>query len=478
MKKKKKKLNEPLAKEESIDSLSIEELELLRKGISQTGEDRSQLPPHDDSNRAHIVRFAKKNRLLMFATIFLAVSLVAGLIFGGILLYRQWSNRPNTDDFTIQLGDEKPYIAKYEHAVRDDVFYIDLRKLASFASLIVSGSENKLKFTAADNTSLIFENNSEIAQINGEQVEMSVLPLRGSKRVSAKAIITAEECLVPYEFFKVSVSEGLLFHLDTKTNTLQIRRVYHVYDGDMDTKEEAKLLFAVAEGYSVIPRETEPPEHEYFYTIDISPYLDSILTENLLLANKQTPLGADFKPEVVDLVCATDGETQRLQRDAERALFAMMEEMKAEGVTDVFVTSSYRDYAHQNWLYYTYYYGVEKNNHPDWSDEQIYAEISTYSSLPGESEHQTGLCVDFTTESIGGNVANSFEQTDAFAWLSMNAYKFGFILRYPQDKVGVTQYNYESWHYRFVGREAATDIYFSGICLEEYLEEAEKTAQN
>ena len=116
-----------------------------------------------------------------------------------------------------------------------------------------------------------------------------------------------------------------------------------------------------------------------------------------------------------------------------------------------------------------YYYGIEKTNHPDWSDDQIYAQISTYSSLPGESEHQTGLCVDFTTESIGGKVENTFEQTDAFTWLSMNAYKFGFILRYPQSKVDVTQYNYESWHYRFVGREAATEIYFSGMCLEEYL---------
>ncbi|MBE6546316.1 MAG: D-alanyl-D-alanine carboxypeptidase family protein [Ruminococcaceae bacterium] len=474
MGKKKKQKQEPFAEEASVDALSFEELELLRTSVSQAGEDRSQLPPHDNSDRAHVWRFAKKNKLLAVAVIILVTALVAGVIFGSVFLYRQWSNRPNTDDFTVKLGDEKPYSVKYDYAVRDGIFYIDLRKLAAFADLIVSGSETKLKFTASNDCSLIFENNSELARINGEQVEMLVLPIHSEKRVSAKAIITAEECLIPYEFFRASVSEGLLFHLDNETNTLQIRRVYHVYDGDMENKKAAGILFAVANGYSVIPDETEPPKYEYFYTIDISPYLDSILAEDLLLANKQTPLGEDFKPEVVDLTCATDGEVQRLQKNAERALFAMMEEMKAEGVTDVFVTSSYRDYAHQNWLYYTYYYGVEKANHPDWSDEQIYTQISTYSSLPGESEHQTGLCVDFTTQSIGGNVANTFEKTDAFAWLSQNAYKFGFILRYPQNKVDVTQYNYESWHYRFVGRTAATEIYFSGMCLEEYLSDTQE----
>jgi D-alanyl-D-alanine carboxypeptidase len=66
-------------------------------------------------------------------------------------------------------------------------------------------------------------------------------------------------------------------------------------------------------------------------------------------------------------------------------------------------------------------------------------------------------------------LTNAFEDTAAFTWLSENAYKFGFILRYPADKTNVTGYAYESWHYRFVGREAATDIHFGKLTLEEYL---------
>ena len=61
-----------------------------------------------------------------------------------------------------------------------------------------------------------------------------------------------------------------------------------------------------------------------------------------------------------------------------------------------------------------------------------------------------------------------FEKTPAFEWLSQNAYKFGFILRYPNGKESITGYTYEPWHYRFVGREAATDMYYAGLTLEEY----------
>ena len=94
----------------------------------------------------------------------------------------------------------------------------------------------------------------------------------------------------------------------------------------------------------------------------------------------------------------------------------------------------------------------------------------SYSALPGQSEHQTGLCIDFTTSSMDGELTVAFEDTEAFAWLSKNAYKFGFILRYPKGKEDITGYTYEPWHYRFVGREAATDIYIGKMTLEQYLQ--------
>ena len=101
---------------------------------------------------------------------------------------------------------------------------------------------------------------------------------------------------------------------------------------------------------------------------------------------------------------------------------------------------------------------------------KIEALANKYSARPEHSEHRTGLAVDFTTKSIYGVVDDVFETTTVSDWLKENAWKYGFILRYPKDKIDITGYQHESWHYRFVGLEVASIIYQTGICYEEYLE--------
>lgn len=460
-------------REESNEPLSYEEIQMLRAGLEQSGEDRSQMPPHDTSDRASVMRFARKNKLVTAAVAVIALAILAGIGFGIFLLVSYWNSRPNKSDFTIQLGENKPYTVKYSDAVRDGVLYIDMVKVAEFTnSMIVSGTKNSRKFTASDGTSIRFEKGSEVARINGERVEMRITPVTGGKKVVAKADMTETECWIPYLFLVQTVSEGMKFRMDPETNTITIKHIHFVYNGDKENAEPSKILFDIGD-WTPLPTIAPPPEYEWVYTIDIAPYLDAITSENLLLANKSNPLGENFKPDLLTLeedLCWED-ETHRLQSNAAIALSAMIESMKQAGITDIYVTSSYRSYTEQRWLYYTHYYEQEKMRHPDWTDEQIFAQISTYSSRPGESEHQTGLCVDFSAKSIGGDLNNDFAKTDAFRWLSENAYKFGFILRYPEDKVETTQYSYESWHYRFVGREAATEMFFNDLCLEEYLGE-------
>ncbi len=452
------------------DTLSSAEMTMFRAAVEQTGEDRSKLPPHDASERAQVARFAKKNKWVSAAVIIICLALIAGLILGGILFFSWLANRPSTADFTITMGENKPVTVSYDHLVRDGVLYVDLRQIATYAGLTVSGSpQSKLRFTGTNNSYLQFEHDSDLALINGDQVEIFIPMHTKEKDVLAKVYMEDGQCLVPYRFLTRAVSNGLLLRLDEKTNTITVQRKYLPAEDEDDPKIEADLLFNSSR-FTVIPPEAEPPKYLYYYETDITPYLSSIETENLLLANKQNPLGEDFKPNVIELTCPTDGEKQLMDANAASALTAMMNEMAAHGITDVFVTSSYRSYAQQNWLYNEYYYDQEKQKHPEWSDEQIRAEISTYSSKPGESEHQTGLCVDFSSVSIGGELNNQFENTEAFAWLRDNAHQFGFILRYPSHKVDKTGYSYESWHFRFVGREAASDIFFGDLCLEEYLD--------
>lgn len=467
MKKKKKPAEFETLRQENEpreESLSFEEMTLLR-----SGEDRSKLSPHDTSDRAHAVRFVRKNKLVTAAAIVIAIALLAGLI-GGILFFVSWlDSRPSTADFTVILGEEKPYTVPYGDAVRGGILYVDMRRIAAYAGMTVGGSDTRMSFAAQGNTYLRFENDSEYAIINGDRVVLTAEPLDGGNAVPAKAIINASECLVPYSFFKKTVSVGLLFRLDRDTNTLQIKRATYALDGDEDNMVAADILFHSA-NFDIVPEVTEPPKYEYVYTIDMTPYLDSITTENLLLANKQNPLSEAYVPaDLTELTCATaSGRELYLCRDAATALHGLMEAMIADGITDAYITSAYRSYDRQYELFFTTYYNKEKAAHPEWTDEQIYAQVLTYSAYPGTSEHQTGLCVDFMTSTMH-DLDNSFASTDAAAWLRENAYKFGFILRYPEDKVAITQYSYESWHYRFVGRDAASDIHFSQVCLEEYL---------
>jgi len=235
----------------------------------------------------------------------------------------------------------------------------------------------------------------------------------------------------------------------------------------------------------------ETAVYVYSTEVDEESLKTGLSEKYLLLTNKVCVLGEDYEPS--DLVSLPSKWTTRpmsLERRAATALGEMMEEMAAAGVTDTYVTSAYRTYAYQQGLFekyknqemsalsedayavlgYDYIYNKYLvNDRTGLDPEDAERVVLSYSALPGTSEHQTGLCVDFITESMGGNLDVSFETYEAYTWLSQNAYRFGFILRYPKDKTEITGYQYEPWHYRFVGREAATDIYFSRLTLEEYL---------
>ncbi|MEG0026491.1 MAG: M15 family metallopeptidase [Bacilli bacterium] len=116
--------------------------------------------------------------------------------------------------------------------------------------------------------------------------------------------------------------------------------------------------------------------------------------------------------------------------------------------------SAYRSYDYQDKLF---------NNYIKQKGEFYTLECS---AKAGHSEHQSGLAVDVMGSN---NEYELFENSKEFKWMINNCYKFGFILRYPKDKVHITGFKYEPWHYRYVGKKAAYFIYKHGICLEEYL---------
>lgn len=95
-------------------------------------------------------------------------------------------------------------------------------------------------------------------------------------------------------------------------------------------------------------------------------------------------------------------------------------------------------------------------------------EADKVSAKPGTSEHQTGLAVDLAPANRQCYLETCFSQLPEGVWLKDNAYKYGFILRYPQGKAEITGYQFEPWHFRYVGKELAQKIYSQNTTLEEY----------
>lgn len=182
----------------------------------------------------------------------------------------------------------------------------------------------------------------------------------------------------------------------------------------------------------------------------------------ILLVNKNHPLPADYAPDYTNGV----GQSTSLQGEAEAAAEAFLAAANAQG-NSMYVLSGYRSYNVQASLFANYaaIHGEEKAN--------------TFSARAGQSEHQTGLSFDVgDAQHSGYNLQTSIDQFPGVQWMMQHCAEYGFILRYPEGKEDITGYQYEPWHYRYVGVEAATAIMASGLTLEEYLGDVQTEASD
>lgn len=138
----------------------------------------------------------------------------------------------------------------------------------------------------------------------------------------------------------------------------------------------------------------------------------------------------------------------------------MFDDAREEGIYP-FINESFRTAERQQEIMDDYIASYEAQG---LSHDDAVAQANTIVAAPGASEHQLGLAVDIVAE-------YDVDSTATWQWLQENAWRYGFILRYPADKVEITGIDYEPWHYRYVGKEAAKEITERGLCLEEYLNE-------
>lgn len=180
-----------------------------------------------------------------------------------------------------------------------------------------------------------------------------------------------------------------------------------------------------------------------------------------VLVNKNFALSSEYAPKDMRLIQVLDTTrnlnlTIKLRSRAADMIEKLFQAASEDGL-ELLAVSGYRSYAHQEDLYN--YYVREHGK----------KEADRFSARPGHSEHQTGLAIDVSTTSLAGKIEEDFGATPEGLWLVENAARFGFIIRYPQEREEDTGFMYEPWHLRYVGVSPANIMGQNNWIFEEYV---------
>ena len=192
--------------------------------------------------------------------------------------------------------------------------------------------------------------------------------------------------------------------------------------------------------------------------LDLEVYTDTEEVSNpdslLVLVNKYNHLPKNYTPSDLVNVDGAYGNDVPIRSVIKEGFLQLQQAAKKELGITLMPTTTFRNESFQTTLYNKYVAkdGVKK--------------ADTYSARPGYSEHQTGLAIDLKNTAL-----TNVRLTDKnYTWLSLNAYKYGFIIRFPENKENITLYQFENWHIRYVGLDAAKIIHDNNLTLEEYID--------
>lgn len=173
----------------------------------------------------------------------------------------------------------------------------------------------------------------------------------------------------------------------------------------------------------------------------------------VILVNKDNKIPDTYKADLVEY------KGYLVDNSIVRDLDKMFEDAKNNGV-NLNINTAYRDKTEQQEIY-DRRIRIYKNE--GMSEAEAIEKTNSEVQKPGYSEHETGLAIDFS------NPSNPEDNEPMWEWLNANSYKYGFILRYPKDKIDITKVSNKEWHYRYVGKDIAIEMYETGECLEEYV---------
>ena len=299
--------------------------------------------------------------------------------------------------------------------------------------------------------------------------DMSTKKIKRKIKVKKKNLAIAIILLMVIVFSLTSLISALLSPKEETPKKTKKKTTVEVSNRDLKLKELNNINEKIdyfnddfLNRYVAYKRENTKLEDEQIIknvnmNLDKKQYIHKIKAKNLntntILVNKYYYLENDYVPDNLKTISkryALGG--MRLVSEARDAFEDMAEAAEEEDLS-IIAMSSYRSYDYQVDLYDRYAKSDGKE------------EADTYSGRPGHSEHQTGLAVDVYDGELD---YTKFEKTNEYKWMMKHAHEYGFILRFPQDKEEETGYHFESWHYRYVGKEAATYIKENNISFEEY----------
>ena len=180
---------------------------------------------------------------------------------------------------------------------------------------------------------------------------------------------------------------------------------------------------------------------------------DKNMDGTVFLVNRQHAISKSYVPATRKVI--GPGMSQSMREDGAAALEEMFAAAKADGI-NLAIVSGYRSYTKQNTIY-----SRKKASQGQEAADRV-------SARPGTSEHQLGLAMDLAKKG-SSQLNTAFGTTKEGQWVSANAHRFGFIVRYLKDYEDITGYMYEPWHVRYVGREQAEAIYETGLPMELYM---------
>jgi D-alanyl-D-alanine carboxypeptidase len=242
----------------------------------------------------------------------------------------------------------------------------------------------------------------------------------------------------------------------TSTLSSQVIKKEEPKKKETNLEKEPKVLVEAQEPLSITSGVRAKSATEISSGVFITDKGDDLL----VLINKNIRLPETYEPSdlvSIDGLVDTTREGMMLRKEAAQALKKMTKAAKKDSTNPV-ILSAYRSY----W--------TQAATFSMWVGLAGLDSAETFSARAGHSQHQLGTTIDLTSEKVNLGLTKDLTNTKEGLWMAENAYKYGFVLSYPEGKEGITGYTYEPWHYRYIGSENAKKMIDSGLILEEFLQ--------